>query len=401
MEDIVYDIYGSRILFLRLMHLVGPVGFQLHAIPCVQELNLKLACKVASGCLDRHPILHGVLVSSVEKACRTDRGIGTMKGLRLSPLELSKVSEAGIALSLAANNKELLHTFGMNWTAPRLPLDNLHSWGLPEPFLALATAGILSTNSKLIEDVLSRPLPVDPSTQVTHHQHQRHLVLALDKTYLLKGIDIVSLRRGKGYVGTGFRPSVLANPDEDHKLEDFGFLPFQRRVQETNVEADQAQDDAARCWDAAELAYAREILELLVWNPLLEGLPRLPLCSVPLEYTINAFEMLDIVGRTLADGGSAVKTIVLDNATSHKLLKAFLFGLRHGMSEEQLSRYPFWRDIQYESFPASTLPRFPFRKPKIHGQTLFLGKLNHLYFFQESESRLLWNFFRKGNPQIA
>ena len=126
-----------------------------NSLSTLQDLNLKLACRVASGCLDQHPIVQGILISAVEQERRQQRGVTNMKGLKLSELELSKMSEAGVALSCAASNKRLLQQFGLQFTVPRLPLSNLHAFGLAEPFLALRDPTTLATNARLCAQALS------------------------------------------------------------------------------------------------------------------------------------------------------------------------------------------------------------------------------------------------------
>ena len=88
---------------------------------------------------------------------RRSRGVFSMRGLRVSDLALEKMADAGVAISMAANNKALMRTFGLQWAAPKLPLQNLLGHGLPEPFLALADRSVLQQNRDLIERLLSLP----------------------------------------------------------------------------------------------------------------------------------------------------------------------------------------------------------------------------------------------------
>ena len=67
----------------------------------LDSLNLKLGCAVAAGCLDKHPLIQGVLVAAVEKARRLEKNVQSMKGLQVSSLELAKMSDAGITLSFS------------------------------------------------------------------------------------------------------------------------------------------------------------------------------------------------------------------------------------------------------------------------------------------------------------
>ena len=121
--------------------------------------------------------------------------------------------------------------------------------------------------------------------------------------------------------------------------------------------------------DASSLHYASEMMEFLLWDPSVEGLPRFPLCSIPVEYTVDSLEVLSLVGRCM---GPTVKTLIFDNASSHKYLKAMLLGLPHDIPAEKLERMEFWPRIVYVDFPASSLPRWPYRKPTIDGEVMLL-----------------------------
>ena len=123
----------------------------------LSELNLRMACQVASGCLNEHPLVQGILVAALELAHRKRHGATTMKNLQVSDLELSIMSEAGCMISLAANNMHLLRAFGLAFTVPRLPLANLQGVGLPEPFLAISCPTMLQSNARLIESILALP----------------------------------------------------------------------------------------------------------------------------------------------------------------------------------------------------------------------------------------------------
>ena len=45
----------------------------------VSDVNLKLAAHVASGTLNGHPTLQGILVSAVEQAARLSRQVASMR----------------------------------------------------------------------------------------------------------------------------------------------------------------------------------------------------------------------------------------------------------------------------------------------------------------------------------
>ena len=124
------------------------------SLSSLDDVNLKLACHVASGSLNEHHLVHGVLCAAVEQTLRAQRGTGGMRQLRVSDVEKSLMAEAGITLALAAKNMSVLQQFGLAWTVPRLPLANLHGQNLPDPFVALADPAVLQENSLLIDSLL-------------------------------------------------------------------------------------------------------------------------------------------------------------------------------------------------------------------------------------------------------
>ena len=112
-----------------------------------------------------------------------------MRQLRVSDVEKALMTEAGVCISLAANNMHLLQQFGLAWTAPKTPISNLHGHNLPDPYLALACPNVMQRNSLILDSLLP---PRNAGAT-------RRLTLAFDKTYLLKGLDIMELRQGRGY----------------------------------------------------------------------------------------------------------------------------------------------------------------------------------------------------------
>ena len=256
----------------------------------VDDLNLKLGSQVACGALNEHPVVQGVLIAAVEMSLRKARGSTTMRQLQVSDVEKALMIEAGVCISLAANNNHLLREFGLAWTAPKLPLSNMQGHGLPDPFLAVASPEVLQKNALLIDGLLPP------------RGHCRRLTMALDKTYLLKGLDIVQVRQGRGYVGTCFQLSSLASgsssssgavgsEEQQQAADASGFLPLAASAasQEASqaTEGQQAWEQAGQAttvhpmtYDAANLHYAMEMLECLVWDPAVPRIPRYSLCSL-------------------------------------------------------------------------------------------------------------------------
>ena len=77
----------------------------------VSDSKLKLASQIAAGHLDRHPVIHGMLIATLEKCKREDRGLSTMRNNQCNEEELALVKEAGTALACMGANKSALKMF--------------------------------------------------------------------------------------------------------------------------------------------------------------------------------------------------------------------------------------------------------------------------------------------------
>ena len=157
----------------------------------VDDVEIKLGCYVAGGLLQNHPLLQGILVSVCDKLRRESRGVLSMRNLQISDQERSMMSEAGVALSMAACNKTLAREFAMMSNMPRVQVHTLLDRSIPDPFLAVCDDKVLQQNGLLVDRAFDKP--ADGCF--------RRLCLAFDKTYLLKQMNVVRHRLGKGLVG--------------------------------------------------------------------------------------------------------------------------------------------------------------------------------------------------------
>ena len=340
----------------------------------VAEIDLKLACHVASGALRQHPIVQGILVAAIEQSQRARRGSSGFRGHKLSELELSMMSEAGVSIAMAASNTELIRQFGLAFRVPKLSLHNMHACNLPDAFLAQTELALLQQNCLIIGNHLATRRDASESSLPSG----RRPTLAFDKTYILKGLDVVQFRGGRAYLGTAFDPdaamSARRGAPQTCSKEDGnkGFLLLRTNDDNQELQEPQEDDQASEqlTWDAADLNYAQEMLEFLIWDPAVKGLPRFSACCIPTSYESSAMHMLHLVGQVL-QGASQIRTIAFDNATQHGLIKAMLLGQKTGLSPDELRGLPFWSRISYVPFPESALPRFPFNKPSVDGEILF------------------------------
>ncbi|CAE7640327.1 unnamed protein product, partial [Symbiodinium microadriaticum] len=135
-------------------------------------------------------------------------------------------------------------------------------------------------------------------------------------------------------------------------------------------QAGQATTVHPMTYDAANLHYAMEMLECLVWDPAVPRIPRYSLCCVPMGYKCSGRDMLEIIGRIMESAGSRIRTLVMDNHSTHGLLKSFLKGFPENLTAREIAALPFWRHVTFEDLPESPLPRFPYRRPMLRGEAL-------------------------------
>ena len=138
---------------------------------------------------------------------------------------------------------------------------------------------------------------------------------------------------------------------------------------ESEGQVEDEEEDA----DVADITHAREMLEFLVFDPAsaLSPLPRFSLCALPTSFKCDATDMLLYLGQVLEDGGEHVRTIVCDNAGSHRHIKQFMLGINTGLAPGVVQSLPFWKKLTYKSLPETRLPRLPWKAPLVDGQFLF------------------------------
>lgn len=317
----------------------------------VSDVDIKLACYVGAGALQNHPIVHGILVTMVERF-RRQRNVHNFKKLQLSEAEKLIVTEAGVALSAASCNKTLLREFGMLHAVPRVRLFDLLDRGLPDAFSAISSQEVLKQNAFLVDSLLPRK----------QGQPQRRFTMAFDKTYLLRQSNAVHIREGKGMVGRCNRLNVESlcqdGGQEARKslLSNF-FLRFDCPGGETDIDRTD--------WHGQP--YASEMLACLVWDGASKGLgmPRFPMLHLPMATKCSGDEMLWVIGDVMEHAGTSVKCIVFDNHSTHASIKACLLGQMVPPAET-----PFFGELDWAPLPGSCLPRFIYvQHPALQART--------------------------------
>ena len=337
----------------------------------VEDTDIKLGCMVASGILQSHPLIHGILVSVCEAIKREERGVMSMKGLKLSDTERRLVAESGVALSITSCNKALLKEFSMVYAckASRAMsnLNNLSAKSIPDPFLSICSVEVLKQNGFLSERVF-------PKLEKSCY---RRLTMGFDKTYLLKQLNIISNRLGKGLVGLAFRPD---GKDLQQIGNSFVLLPMCEGVEGQDDQDDQARGSsgmsimpcsspALDALDFSALDHALEMLDCIVWDPASrsKGNPRLSMSSIPMAYECKAETMLLLIGSIMQHAGAAVRSLVCDNHSTHCLIKRSLLGQYAAPGS-----VPFFGQIQYAALPGLEIMNFGYQIPLFEGEPIYL-----------------------------
>ena len=183
--------------------------------------------------------------------------------------------------------------FGMAFAGGKVKMTDLHAASLPDPFMANLETEILGTNAHLIETMFRKEATA-PS---------RRLVMAIDKTYALKSLDIVQNRLGKCWVGSAYMP----NEDPEDRPGCNGYIKLREPSEE-----DDENDPCDMVLNTSKVTRAHEIMECLVWDPAscVKGRPRFSLCCTPMIYQTSAEQMLSLFGTILQHGGHYIRCIV-------------------------------------------------------------------------------------------
>jgi len=202
------------------------------------QLAARIAKASCDGRLTGNPAVMGLILQAMDRLERDARGVESLKGVRkMSDLERSMVSEAGLMLASNSCNRELMKELGFNKDRVlrnHSRVDSLLADSLPCPALALMHPNILDTNMSLIDSLEPR---------CAESGQKDRFVVCLDFTYLLPMRTSMILHSARGMVGGAFS---LDDCVQEHPA------CFQ------DVAAKQDRDGRLK---------ANRMLELLVWDP--------------------------------------------------------------------------------------------------------------------------------------
>ena len=199
----------------------------------MDSVRVLIAEASVSGKLDQHPFLQGLILQCARKIDKDSRGVG-MEGRKKSCSESEHrlIENAAFSFAMSGHNHELAVQLGQNLRPPKMFADDTPKFGLPNPVLALKKGNEeqLRENLELIDQKFAR----------SSEMSTRRCILALDHTYLSRGLQQTKVKNEAGLVGSPWSPL-----QESREFMPFAKLPPQ----------------ASRS-DKAPL-----MLECLIWNP--------------------------------------------------------------------------------------------------------------------------------------
>ena len=121
--------------------------------------SIKLACASLQGAFAEHPLVQGLALQAFRMVQKQERGIFHMRGRRNSETEAEReaIADSGIQLALLGANAFMAKEFGLNVKAMKTSVDQLETYSLPSPGLALIFKNRLESNYHLIDTRFFRP----------------------------------------------------------------------------------------------------------------------------------------------------------------------------------------------------------------------------------------------------
>lgn len=214
----------------------------------MHAINAKIATACLNGTFNKDGFLQGLLLQCLQRLEKEERGIRTLRGRRGNELvgERSLIEDAALTLAISGGNKAVCKELGQRSTAVRIQTEDLPRLSLPNPTLALLKGNEeqLKENVTLIDQRFAR-MP---------GENKRRLMMAVDATYLQKGLVQMKMGDRAGLVGGGWSIEDEAG----------AFLPL--------ADLDKVERPEK----------ASQMMEFLLWNPHMPGVRETySLASVP------------------------------------------------------------------------------------------------------------------------
>ena len=339
-------------------------------------------------------------------------------------MEKQLLLEAGAELAAAGSYSSSLAFFGLKWIQRRQFASGLAavpSWNLPD-FMS-PNEETLDVNDHLISTVssmlwklflfefdspLSTECRIDSratkgvavtllafACQVFKHDGpcSRRLLLAFDRTYINRALQLCTTPKGQIMAGCAHRPARFELADDSQIV----------------LSAEKGEEQ----FDLKQKARANEMESCLVWDATRPHSVALEIAAYPVltaasldrrfeqlapdpTHQRGKWETLNRLGTVLAKA-SSVRYIVCDGHGSHEWLHRFLLGQEVAISEEVLQLLPFWRELEKVDLPPTSFP-IGYRLVKYEGVSLhYFGGVAHIQknFVEQLRSSLRTPTFGK------
>ena len=121
--------------------------------------SIKLACASLQGAFAEHPLVQGLALQAFRMVQKQQRGIFHMRGRRSCETETEReaIADSGIQLALLGANGFMAKEFGLNVRAMKTSVDQLETYSLPSPGIAMMFKERLESNYHLIDTRFIRP----------------------------------------------------------------------------------------------------------------------------------------------------------------------------------------------------------------------------------------------------
>ena len=105
----------------------------------MQSLNAEMAKALVGGRLDRNPLMHSLLAQCLDRLEKQERGIETMRGkpANATMTKSGLLQNAAMSLAMLGGNRRMAADLGPKVTPPRIRLELLEQFSLPNPCLSL------------------------------------------------------------------------------------------------------------------------------------------------------------------------------------------------------------------------------------------------------------------------
>ena len=223
----------------------------------MDALNVEIANSVIGGRLEGNAFVQGILIQCLRRLNKDARGVSAVgRPAECTETERRLVQGAALQFAIAGGNRDLAVSLGQHITPPKILLEDLPQFSLPNPCLSLRLAATeqFQENLRLVDQRFMRK-PTATS---------RRMFLGIDHTYLDRSLNQTKVQGEAGLVGAPWGP--LVHPPEAREFMSFEHLPP----------------------DAATTPRAPLMLECVLWHPMALKQQCLSIASLPMSLAATA-----------------------------------------------------------------------------------------------------------------